>query len=146
MVSNRNGLTAKLCRPKPIIRMDCSLEICLWKETGMMNFALRAESIELSHSFVLARCLQVARFFVSNTRWLQTGKVLECTSSSLLLLKLGNCYRSNTPSKVRLILREIRSAESLRYKVLTAMNRIHWHVVRIMHVHVYEYGFMHPHD
>ena len=29
----------------------------------MLKFALRPESVELSHSFVLAHCLQVARFF-----------------------------------------------------------------------------------
>ena len=65
-VSNRNGLTAKLRRPKSIISVDCSLEIRLWKETGMLKFALRPESIELSHSFVLACRLQVVRVFVSN--------------------------------------------------------------------------------
>ena len=83
-----NGLTGQpnLSRPKPckpIISVDCSLEICLWKETGMLKFALRPESIELSHSFVLTHCLQVAQFFASNQRWLQIGKVLECTSNSL---------------------------------------------------------------
>ena len=60
-VSNSSGLAAKLCGPKPIISVDCSLEICLWKEAGMLKFALRPESIELSYSFV-ARCLQAARF------------------------------------------------------------------------------------
>ena len=55
-VSNRNSLTAKLYRPKPIISVDCSLKICLWKVAGILKFALRPESIELSHSFGLARC------------------------------------------------------------------------------------------
>ena len=60
------GLTVKLYRPKPIISVDWSLEICLWKVAGMLKFALRPESIEVSHSVVLVCYLQVARLFVSN--------------------------------------------------------------------------------
>ena len=51
----------------------------------MLKFALGPELIELSHSFVLTHCLQVAQFFASKkfkseVASLVTGHVLECTS------------------------------------------------------------------
>ena len=67
----------------------------------MLKFALRPESIELSHSFVLTHCLQVAQFFASKkfkSEVAPNRTGFRVHVKFTLGLKLGNCYRSTTAS------------------------------------------------
>ena len=67
----------------------------------MLKFALGPESIELSHSFVLTHCLQVAQFFASKkfkSEVAPNRTRFRVPVKFTLGLKLGNCYRSTTAS------------------------------------------------
>ena len=67
----------------------------------MLKFALGPESIELSHSFVLTHCLQVAQFFAANkfkSEVAPNRTRFRVHVKFTLGLKLGNCYRSTTAS------------------------------------------------